>query len=139
GLAQSEVGKAAAMHLADSFRGLLGRATLDTVVANRIGYLSQAYEATAGLIGNTLVALGRHDEARDRAASERGYLTAVIREVARHDPPVQNTRRFLAGSGSVAGQDMADGDAVLVVVGAANRDPAANQHPERLGPRRRER
>ena len=136
---QIEVGKAAATHLGEAFRGLLGRAALDAVVANRIGYLSQAYEATAGLIGNTIVALGRHDEARDRVGSERGYLTAVIREVARHDPAVQNTRRFLAGSGAVAGRDMADGDAVLVVIGAANRDPAANPDPARFDPMRRER
>ena len=66
-------------------------------MANTIGYLSQAYEATAGLIGNTLVALGRHGDLRERAGAEAGFLPAVIREVVRHDPPVQNTRRFLAG------------------------------------------
>ena len=34
---------------------------------------------------------------------------------------------------------MKAGDAVLVVLAAANRDPAANAHPERFDPRRRER
>ena len=57
----------------------------------------------------------------------------------RHDPPVQNTRRFLARPGHVAGHDMRAGDTVLVVLAAANRDPAANSHPERFDPRRRER
>jgi cytochrome P450 len=136
---QVETGKLAALHLADAFRALLGRDTLDAVVANRVGYLSQSYEATAGLIGNTLVALGRHDGVRERARSERGYLGGLVREVARYDSPVQNTRRFLAGRGTIAGQEMAEGDAVLVVLAAANRDPAANPDPDRLDPLRRER
>jgi cytochrome P450 len=76
---QIDQGKAAASHLADAFGTLLGRPAVDAVVANRIGYLSQAYEATAGLIGNTIVALGRHGEVRERVGSERGFLTAVIR------------------------------------------------------------
>lgn len=136
---QIEQGKAAASHLADAFKTLLGRPALDPVVANRIGYLSQGYEATAGLIGNTIVALGRHGDVRDRVGSERGFLTAVIREVVRHDPPVQNTRRFLARAGNVASQDMKESDAVLVILAAANRDPAANPDPDRFDPGRRER
>src|SRR4030095_1939305 len=40
----------------------VGRSDRDVIVANGIGFLSQTYEATAGLIGNTLVALARHDD-----------------------------------------------------------------------------
>lgn len=138
-LEQIERGKAAAAELAGLFGALLGRSELDAVVANTIGYLSQAYEATAGLIGNTLVALGRHPEIRARIPAETGLLGAVVREVVRHDAPVQNTRRFLAGDGVVAGQAMREGDAVLVVLAAANRDPSVNPHPEGFDPYRRER
>jgi cytochrome P450 len=136
---QIEQGKAAASYLVEAFQNLLGRPTLDVVVANRIGYLSQAYEATAGLIGNTIVALGRQGDVRDRAGSEPAFLTAVIREVARHDAPIQNTRRFLGRPGTVAGQALRVGDTVLVVLAAANRDPAANLDPDRFDPHRRER
>ena len=136
---QVERGKAAAGELARLFGALLGRAELDAVVANTIGYLSQAYEATAGLIGNTLVALGRHPEIRARIPAEAGLLRAVVREVVRHDAPVQNTRRFLAEDGVVAGEAMKGGDAVLVVLAAANRDPSVNPEPDRFDPGRRER
>lgn len=104
----------------------------DVIVANGIGYLSQAYQATAGLIGNTLVALARHGEVRDQLKREPGLLRAVLREVLRYDPPVQNTRRFVARDGVVAGQPMKEGDAVLVVLAAANRDLSANPHPDRF-------
>jgi cytochrome P450 len=134
-----EAGKTTAARLIKAFVAHTGRAELDSVVANRIGYLSQACEATAGLIGNTLLALGRHPEAAARVATDRAFLTAVIREVVRHDAPVQNTRRFVAESGTIAGQAMREGDAVLVVLAAANRDPAANVDGERFDPLRKDR
>jgi cytochrome P450 len=134
-----ERGKAAAEQLVGAFGELLGRLQLDGMLAKRIGYLSQSYEATAGLIGNTLVALGRHEDVRRRAGAERGFLAAVVREVVRHDPPVQNTRRFVAEAGTVGDQAMQAGDPVLVVLAAANRDPIENPDPARFDPLRRER
>ena len=109
------------------------------VVANGIGFMSQAYEATAGLIGNTLLALAAHPHVREVVTPESTMLHSVVREVLRHDPPVQNTRRFLARSGAVADQEMAEGDAVLVVLAAANRDPLANPRPEAFDVRRPDR
>jgi cytochrome P450 len=113
----------------------VGRADREDVVANGIGFLSQAYEATAGLIGNTLVTLGRF---RPRGArhAESGELGAIVREVVRYDPPVQNTRRFVATDTTVAGHAMKRGDVVLVVLAAANRDPRANPEPSRFDPLR---
>jgi cytochrome P450 len=63
----------------------------------------------------------------------------VIREVLRYDSPIQNTRRFLAEDGFVAGEMMKAGDAILVILAAANRDPSANPNPERFDPFRKER
>jgi cytochrome P450 len=132
--AELERGKAAAGHLLDLGRSLQSggglvaalnghaHADTDVMVANAIGFLSQSYEATAGLIGNTLLALAQH-------ADLRRAVPAVVREVVRHDPPVQNTRRFVAQDGRVAGVEMKAGDAILVVLAAANRDPEANPEP----------
>ena len=112
---------------------------VDLVADNAIGYMSQAYEATAGLIGNTLVTLGRHAEARAALAARPAVLEALIREVVRFDAPVQNTRRFVGADGVVAGEAMIEGEAVLVVLAAANRDPAANPRPDRFDLSRGER
>ena len=112
---------------------------VDTVIANGIGFMSQAYEATAGLLGNTLLALAAQPGLREAVALEPALLPAVVREVLRHDSPVQNTRRFVASAGRVADRDMAEGDSVLVVLAAANRDPAANARPEMFDARRPDR
>lgn len=112
--------------------GRVGRDDADTIVANGIGFLFQAYDATAGLIGNTLLALASHPEVHARLVADPGLLRPVIEEVLRYDPPVQNTRRFLARDGAIAGEEMHEGDAILVVLAAASRDPSANPHPDRF-------
>jgi cytochrome P450 len=104
------------------------------VLANLIGFMSQTYEATAGLIGNTLVALARDDDLCRRASGDDALLRRVIEEVARHDPPVHNTRRFVAQDCIIAGQPMKSGDQILVVLAAANRDPALHARPHAFDP-----
>lgn len=146
--ARIERGKAAATHLMETvgaavagartgLPALLGReaeradaADRAALVANAIGFMTQAYEATAGLIGNTLRALRAQPALRASVAAEPARLEPVIREVLRHDAPVQNTRRFVAEDGVIAGQRMAAGETVLVVLAAANHDAAANPRPE---------
>jgi cytochrome P450 len=110
----------------------VGRDEAEAVAANAIGFLFQAYDATAGLLGNTLLALASHPDVHRRVAAEPDLLAALIEEVLRSDPPVQNTRRFLACAGVIAGQQMDEGDTILVVLAAASRDPAANPHPDRF-------
>jgi cytochrome P450 len=126
-------GQSAAARLLDLFHGLPAmRGCDEAAVSNAIGLLSQAYDATAGLIGNTLVALARHADLRAAVASQPALLRDVLAEVSRYDPPVQNTRRFVADDGVVAGQPIHAGDAILVVLAAANRDPAANADSSRF-------
>jgi cytochrome P450 len=157
---QVERGKSAAGHLIETFRALfeakdgepqsllatlgreakgVGRDDAAVIVANGIGFLSQAYEATAGLIGNTLLTLARHSWLREQVAATPERLGAVIDEVLRYDPPTHNTRRFVVEAGMVAGQAMKPGDAILVVVAAANYDPAVNPEPTKLDPDRQNR
>ena len=93
------------------------------IVANAIGFLSQTYEATAGLIGNALIALASQPEIHDSIAAYPELLNPFIQEVLRYDSPVQNTRRYLSEEGFVAGEHMKKGDMILVILAAANRDP----------------
>jgi cytochrome P450 len=153
---QIERGKTAAGQLLEMFRALLGREDgllsalareakrvgrdeTGVIVANGIGFLSQGYEATAGLIGNTLLALASRPEIRGQVDADPELLRSMVQEVLRYDSPVQNTRRFLAEDGIVAGEKMKAGDAILVILAAANRDPSVNPDPERFDLFRNER
>src|SRR5688572_18971731 len=111
----------------------------EAVLANLVGFMSQTYEATAGLIGNTLLALARHPHLRRQVAGDDALLQHVIEEVARHDPSVHNTRRFVAEDCVIAGEAMNQGDQILVVLAAANRDPAHCERPHVFDPDRTDR
>lgn len=110
-------------------RGEAGNDHSRALLANLAGLLSQTCEATAGLLGNSLVALAREPGLGRTIESQPELLNALVQETARHDPSVQNTRRFVAETTRVAGTALAPGDAVLLVLGAANRDPALNPAP----------
>jgi cytochrome P450 len=109
------------------------------LLANLVGLLSQTCEATAGLMGNSLVALTREPGLQAQIATRPALLDALVEETARHDPSVQNTRRFAAEPLTVAGTALAAGDAVLLVLGAAQRDPALDPVPDRFDLARAER
>lgn len=100
------------------------------VVANLIGLMSQTYDATAGLIGNSIVALLTQPGLEESVRRDPMLATAVVEEVSRFDPPVQNTRRFVVESTSIGGADLATGDAILLLLAAASRDPQANSQPD---------
>lgn len=102
----------------------------EVMSANLIGLLSQTCEATAGLIGNTLVLLSRRPDLVERVQCEPTLAIALVQEVARYDSPVQNTRRFVARRCTIGSGVLEAGDSVLVVLASANRDSAANPQPD---------
>lgn len=104
-----------------------------TLLCNLVGLLSQTCGSTAGLLGNAIVALRR--EPGLHAALVAGQVNArdIVAEVARHDASVQNTRRFVANAGtSVAGMTLQAGEAILVLLGSAQRDPALHPDADRF-------
>lgn len=104
----------------------------NAMLANLVGLLSQTYEATAGLVGNSLVALMTQPGARRALDVSPDQISQWVQETARHDPPVQNTRRFAAQDMQLCGVPLKAGDAVLLLLAAANRDPAANDRPQHV-------
>lgn len=101
---------------------LVGWDNADALLANLIGLLSQTYEATAGLIGNGIIALVRQPEEERSQAPDAARL---VQAVSRYDPPVHNTRRFVAQPARFGSVGVQEGQAILVVLAAANRDPLA--------------
>ncbi|ROH77516.1 cytochrome P450 [Lonsdalea populi] len=101
------------------------------LIANSIGLLSQTYDATAGLIGNALLAAQRYPQAFSESS-----LTDFVEEVARFDAPIQNTRRFAAAPFRWRDKEIAVGEVVLLLLAAANRDPQANPQADEFIPGR---
>ncbi|UZE21697.1 cytochrome P450 [Pseudomonas sp. B21-056] len=104
----------------------------DSLIANLIGLLSQTYEATAGLIGNALLALIRDPALRRAVMADPTQISPLLAEVQRFDPGVQNTRRFVAAPCEILGATLNSGDVILVLLASANRDPLLNPQPDVL-------
>lgn len=100
------------------------------LLANAVGLLSQTYEATAGLIGNSIVALATRPGLLEAMGREPGQLLQMVNEVSRIDPSIHNTRRFVDDATQVAGVSLQAGDVVLLVLAAAGRDPLCNAWPD---------
>ncbi|MGW5574580.1 cytochrome P450 [Nocardia thailandica] len=93
-------------------------------------------ETSTCLIGNAALALLRHP---DRAAAIRADPTrarAAVTETLRYDAPLQLTKRQATRDVALAGHTVRAGDQVLICLGAANRDPAAFDHPDEFDPTR---
>ncbi len=90
------------------------------------------FETTASLIGSIAHTLMRWPGQLDRLRSDRSLVPAAVEEVLRFEPPVQVDGRYAFSDVEVAGRVISAGHAVLILLGAANRDPAAVEDPDRF-------
>lgn len=104
--------------------------------ANRIALMQQSLDATAGLIGNTVVLATRDERWHTALRKSLEAARGVVGEVGRWDAPVQNTRRFAAVDCVLAGQALRAGDGVLLVLASGNRDATLNPAPDVFDPLR---
>jgi cytochrome P450 len=101
----------------------------DSITANAVGFLFQTYEATAGLIGNSIRVLANNPDLVSEPGRDRSLLRQFIREVLRFDSPVQNSRRYVFEDAILEGKHLPNGAQVLVLLAAANRDPSRFPNP----------
>lgn len=98
-------------------------------VSNLIGLLIQSYDAGRGILGNAL--LQQLANRPSDADCTTQYFQDAVTETLRFDPPIHNTRRVLIDDVVIGNETLRKGQAVLLVLAAANRDPAKFVHPDR--------
>jgi cytochrome P450 len=87
---------------------------------------------TTNLIGNGLTALFDHPAEQARLWAQPELAPAAVEEILRFDSPVQFVHRNVLEPFELDGHELAAGDVVLVLLAAANRDPARFAHPDRF-------
>ncbi|MFI9008303.1 cytochrome P450 [Actinosynnema sp. NPDC053489] len=98
--------------------------------------LVAGFETTVNLIGNSVLAVLAHPEVRARLLDDPAHADAVVEETLRHDPPVQYTVRVPFRTVELAGTRLPKGTPVMLMLAAANRDPAVFADPHRFDPDR---
>ena len=102
----------------------------DEAISFTILLLVAGNETTTNLIGNGMLALLNHRDVLDQVATNSDIIPPVIEETLRYDSPVQGLVRVVTRDTKILGTPIAKGDALMCMLGAANRDPAAYSDPD---------
>src|SRR5262245_6524490 len=106
--------------------------TAEELEAN-IGLLFGAgHETTTNLIGNGLLALHRQPDQWERLKADPSLIPNAVEELLRYDSSVQLTGRVTMAEVEIGGVKLAPGESIIALLGAANRDPAQYEDPDRL-------
>lgn len=99
---------------------------------NALLLIGAGFETTVSLIGNAVALLLQHpDQLAGLRADPDGWPNAVD-EVLRYDSPVQMTVRTAREDTEVAGHAVRAGRGFVLMLAAANRDPAVFANPDRF-------
>lgn len=113
------------------------------LLQNCVFILNAGHETTTNLIGNALVALAQEPQVKIELLQKQkllvpdsigleAYLTPVIDEFLRFESSNQLSNRRALKDTQIAGIDIAAGSLITLCIGAANRDPAQFEQPNRL-------
>ncbi len=94
--------------------------------------LVAGHETTVNLIGNGVLALLRAPDQLAMLRQRPDLVEGAVDELLRFDSPVQMTQRVATEALDLADARVRAGDEILLVLGAANRDPTAFAEPGRL-------
>jgi cytochrome P450 len=108
------------------------RLTEEEVIANVIVTMVGGQETTTNLIGNGLLTLLRHPDELERLRADPSLIPSAVEELLRYESPSQHTARLAPNDIEVGGQVIRERQAVIAVMGAANRDPERFSDPDRL-------
>ena len=84
-----------------------------------------------GLLAPSLHNLERNPLQLERLRSDPALIPSAVEELLRYESPSQHTVRVAPEDGDLAGRLISRGQAVIAVLGAANRDPAIFPEPDR--------
>jgi cytochrome P450 len=108
------------------------RLTPDELLHNCIFLLNAGHETTTNLIGNGLVALHDNPAQKQRLLADPELIRPAIEEVLRYESSNQLGNRITTETVEIGGVPMPPQTQVTLCIGAANRDPAQFDDPDRF-------
>ncbi len=104
----------------------------DEILVNSVrAFWHAGFEVPSRFLGNAMLALLRHQDAIVHLRSGAS-IDLVVEELVRFAGPVHAVSRACTRTTDIGGQVIRSGDTVVVLVAAANRDPAQFDNAEEL-------
>jgi cytochrome P450 len=110
--------------------------TEDEIIATCNLLLVAGHETTVNLIANAILALLRHPWQWAALGGDAQRVAAVVEETLRYDPPVQLVGRIAAEDLTIGETTVVKGDTMMLLLAAAQHDPAEVQRPDEFDPDR---
>jgi pimeloyl-[acyl-carrier protein] synthase len=114
------------------------RLSEEEVIANCIVTMVGGQETTTNLIGNGVLSLLRNPDQLEKLRDDLSLIPSAVEELLRYESPSQHTARLAPEDLELGGRQIRKRQAVIAVMGAANRDPERFPDPDRLDVTRRE-
>jgi cytochrome P450 len=115
-----------------------GRISADEMVSMVLLLLGAGSETTTHLISGSVYELLKNPTLRDWLEEDWSRAGLAVEEFLRFVSPVQFSKpRFVRQDAEFGGIRVKRGERIMAMVAAANLDPQANEHPERLDLQRR--
>lgn len=108
------------------------RLSEEEVVANTIVTMVGGQETTTNLIGNGILSLLRHPDQLQKLRENPSLTSSAVEELLRYESPSQHTARLAPADMELGGKKIQKRQAVIAVMGAANRDPERFPEPDTL-------
>jgi cytochrome P450 len=108
------------------------RLTEDELITTCTLLLNAGHEATVNVVGNGVLALGKHGDQWQRLIEEPELVTSAVEELIRYDSPLQLFERTAISDTEIGGVAVRKGEKIAALLGSANRDPAVFDDPDRF-------
>jgi cytochrome P450 len=106
----------------------------DELITTCILLLNAGHEATVHSLGNGIKTLLEHNTPQSALAPD--VIAATVEEILRYDPPLHMFTRYVYEDADILGHRFKRGNEVALLLGAAGRDPALWNQPDRFQPSR---
>lgn len=102
------------------------------IVATAILLFQAGHDTTASLIAKGMLALLKHPDQLEKLRARPDLIGNATEELLRFDTSVQLSINYAVADVAYHGRTIRDGDPVIILRGAANRDPERFPDPDRL-------
>jgi len=108
------------------------RLSVDELYANALFLMTAGHETATNMLSNGILTLLRHPDQQELLLADWSLLGTATEEMLRFESPVQIGARVADRDREVQGLPLRAGQPVIVMLGAANRDPEVFHEPDRF-------
>ncbi|HUI87212.1 MAG TPA: cytochrome P450 [Anaerolineales bacterium] len=109
-----------------------GRISEEELVNNCILLLTAGHETSASLLTNGILTLLQHPDQMARLKDNPSLMSSAIEEMMRYSRSLQMVMRVVKEDFELDGQRFKQGQTVVLLLSAANRDPSVFPQPDRF-------